>query len=366
MFSIVLLIIDCLRYDRFNSELFGGFRDRIKETAISFNNAWSVSHCTDPAVTSLLSGKWPDEIGLYSMMFEIPEYTIPTGFPLLAETAKEHGYKTTLYTNAGEGRWYERGNDVFVNTRPMEHAAAWDMLVSQLESTTTEPHLTVFHDASCHTDYRGGDYDTACSLVNDDLLRVIDAIDKSVEYQKDTTIVIVMADHGEGLGERGVPQHGVMWPQVTHIPLLIHMPALFTGSSVRIAEINRIVQMPSIYSFMKQVIELRAEASTCTVKIPVQDYAYMVGRGKTFLRRAITDGDTMIIRKHDSIDDSLVAVKLDIASDKVSPIQRLGKMKMWKAMQEFAGRFGIDSNSEYRFDDIIEERLRALGYVGFE
>src|SRR4030042_206641 len=51
----------------------------------------------------------------------------------------------------------------------------------------------------------------------------------------DRAIVIVLSDHGEGLGDHGEEQHGVLlYRETLHVPLLVKLPGGF-GAGRRVA-----------------------------------------------------------------------------------------------------------------------------------
>jgi arylsulfatase A-like enzyme len=55
------------------------------------------------------------------------------------------------------------------------------------------------------------------------LQRIFDALKSSGEWEN--TILIITADHGEGLGQHGAPGHGgLLWKEQLHVPLIIHSP----------------------------------------------------------------------------------------------------------------------------------------------
>ena len=114
MKNVLLIIVDCLRYDYVTEERMPLLTKWGKEH-IWFANHWSTSHCTDPAITHMLSGRHPDSLRLYSMMYEHRDYSIPEGVEMLPQTAKKHGYQTAFITNIG--RWYKRGVDHFIDCR---------------------------------------------------------------------------------------------------------------------------------------------------------------------------------------------------------------------------------------------------------
>ena len=215
---ICLCIIDALRYDyalkmpflrQLGQELPGGYW---------FENHWSSSHCTDPCVTHIITGKHPDELGLYSMMFDDKSYTIPD-IPTFFETANDNGYHTAFITNLQ--RWYSRGVTEFVDSRFKGIEYPWEE-AGRIVENSEKPFLLVLHTDDCHTQYTHGSYASACGFTDRKLKELYGLCPKN-------TVFIVTADHGEGLGEAGpdgrkIEQHGYgLWDFLTHIPLVMNV-----------------------------------------------------------------------------------------------------------------------------------------------
>jgi arylsulfatase A-like enzyme len=68
-------------------------------------------------------------------------------------------------------------------------------------------------------------YDGEISYLDFHLGRLFDWMEKS--GRMDDTIIVIMADHGESLGERGVYKHSsLLYNEQTHVPMIIHLPGL--------------------------------------------------------------------------------------------------------------------------------------------
>ena len=229
--NICLVIVDALRYDaalkmpflrQLGQELPGGYW---------FENHWSTSHCTDPGLMHMLTGKHPDELRLYSMMFDDKNYVAPE-VPTFFRTANDNGYRTVFITNVQ--RWYSRDVQTFLDSRGRGIEWPWSTALQEVKHED-EPWLMVLHTDDCHTRYTGGSYSAACGFTDRKLKELYDACPRN-------TVFMVTADHGEGLGEAGpdgvrIEQHGYgLWDFLTHIPFVVHVPRtseklLWTGLS---------------------------------------------------------------------------------------------------------------------------------------
>lgn len=339
--NILLMINDCLRYDRVTPH-YMPFLASYAQQATTFTNYWSTSHCTDPSLVSLLGGVWPDEIGLYSMFFEQPDYVIPENVTMLSQLAKQCGYHTGFATNLG--RWYTRGVDDFMDVSQFDNQQGTAFKLGlQFAVSTPSPWLLIIHDASCHAHYRGGSYDAACRAVDTNLAQLLPIL-------KDA-LVVITADHGEDLFDHGIPGHGGgMWPTITHIPLIIHSPKVENPLKI----MTGIQQHVELHDFLERII--CGEAAYFVS----HSYAHIVGRIPNAWHRAVTDGKRMLFKEHK--DGQISYHLIDVATSQELPLD----MTMWAEARAHASHFGMDADTGLGRpdDDIIAERLRLLGYFG--
>ena len=219
--NVLFCVVDCLRKDYVVPKHMA-WLSRFGQNHISFENYWGSSHCTDPSITHMLSGKHPDELGLYSMMFEDKSYSIPKDTTLLMHRAKAEGYTVAAVANCQ--RWYLWGSDYPKDTRDLPRGEDY-RIATELAASLPEPWFIFFHSFDMHTYYADGSYAAAAKYTDCRLELVARAA-----AAKDAAIFII-ADHGEGLGESGpdgrvIEQHGYgLWDFLTHLPLLMKLPS---------------------------------------------------------------------------------------------------------------------------------------------
>jgi len=214
--NILLVIVDALRYDYALKMPFLRQLGQALPGGYWFENHWATSHCTDPCVMHMLTGKHPDELRLYSMMFDNKSYTIPN-VKTFFDVANDYEYHTAFITNLQ--RWYSRGVKEFIDSRGKGIDYPWDQ-ANRLVRESSKPWLVVLHTDDCHTRYTGGTYAEACGFTDRMLKQLYSNLPRN-------TVMMVTSDHGEGLGESGpdgkpIEQHGYgLWDFLTHIPLVI-------------------------------------------------------------------------------------------------------------------------------------------------
>lgn len=347
MKNVLLIIVDCLRYDYLTEERMPMLTRWGKEN-VWFANHWSTSHCTDPAITHMLSGRHPDSLRLYSMMFEHRDYSIPEGVEMLPQVAKARGYHTAFITNIG--RWYKRGVDQFIDCRLWPGKKIFGVAKSMIRMMTSPPPLAtpwflIVHTDDMHRNYTGGSYKAAARAVDcyiDDLLHVVDAT---------KTDIYITADHGEGLGEKGIQQHGFgLWPFLTHVPFL---------SNAGMYDISDWHSSPVVYHGLTDPGTLYFNMLWSITGQPPMLL------GKEYVFQA---GDTPPNIRHRGVvyKDGLQFVR-ETRGGKPHMWYRLPESPYWEKrdpeglLREHCAGHGIDYDTE-EMDSTVEDRLRGLGY----
>jgi choline-sulfatase len=81
-------------------------------------------------------------------------------------------------------------------------------------------------------------YDGEIKYADQQLGRLLDALRE--QDLSESTAIVVMGDHGEGLGQHGQAHHGYVWDEHLHVPLLFHVPGV---PSRRISQLISIVDV---------------------------------------------------------------------------------------------------------------------------
>ncbi len=235
--SIVLISIDTLRSDRLPVYGYEGIEtpaiDALRRDAILFESAWAPAPLTMPSHASILTGLLPaghgvrDNIG-YRFDTEAVAY--------LPRVLKEHGYATgaavSAYVLRGAGGFAE-GFDVYddqIERRQRAGAGGLQRpggetlraILPWLRDRGDAPFFLFFHLFEPHTPYQPGyaaDVVAADRVAGEllDELRRLDLYDRSA--------VVLLSDHGEGLGDHGEDEHGVLlYRESLQVPLLLKLP----------------------------------------------------------------------------------------------------------------------------------------------
>ena len=189
----------------------------------------------------------------------------------------------------------------------------------------------------------------------------------------DDAIIIVTADHGEGLNQHGMPGHGFVWQEQLRVPLIMRIPGEEAGrvpysmSLVDVAPtLLRFIDVPGKAEFLEQatgVDRLDPSISHVDARIlgqgsPLQstdgniDYTLRAGGWNLHLA---PNGIRRLYRVDTDPDETV-----DLAESEAAIADRLEKeLREWVALQ----RREVTTEAA---SDAVRAELRALGYGGSE
>jgi arylsulfatase A-like enzyme/Tfp pilus assembly protein PilF len=245
--NLLLISIDTLRADHLGSY---GYRsvtpalDHLAGEGVVFEQVYTPVPLTLPAHTSLFTGRNPPATGIR----ENGE-VLPSSVPTLAEQMQAQGFQTAAFIGAFilDRRFgLARGFDQYWGEFPLHRYAGADPSTIQIRGDQVQaaasqwiadhgPHrffvFVHFYDlhgpyllpASWRARFPGRFYDGEIAYV-DDLIGKLweDLVRQGVANR---TLLVITADHGEGLGEHGEQNHGfLLYRSTTHVPLIIRFP----------------------------------------------------------------------------------------------------------------------------------------------
>lgn len=239
---IILVTVDTLRADRLGAY---GSRlgltptlDRLAQSAVRFMAAVTQVPLTLPAHTTMLTGRHPAKHGVRTN----DGYRLAPGVPTLAEALRNRGYATgafiggaPLQSASGLARGFDRYDDDFLRAagaveRPADEvvrsAAAW------IDQHRSQPFFAWLHLFDPHSPYTppapfaeahaAAPYDGEVAYADAAIGRLFDQLQRANLLP--SAAVIVVADHGESLGEHGERTHGTfLYDATVRVPLLVKL-----------------------------------------------------------------------------------------------------------------------------------------------
>lgn len=228
--NIILLTIDCLRYDCLTPILMPNVF-KLAQEGIIYTNAYSEFGHTMPSFQTLFESEWIYELKRREY------YTI--GINYNAYLAKGSGYEL------GFDFWHDllshKGPPSFIDDSKELHEILFNHLN---QNGITEPFFIWIHYMDCHAPYYPHKWtrlmrlaDCGAPLVeitpeviaqlrsyyNDAVIYMDKNLGELFDYFDDTTKFIISADHGEEFFEHGRFGHDAMRTneEVLHIPLIV-------------------------------------------------------------------------------------------------------------------------------------------------
>ncbi len=248
--DVYLVTIDTLRADHVHC--YGDDRiqtpalDSLARDGFRFAQAFTPSPITNTSHTSILTGLLPSVHG-------VTDFAVPLAktYPTWAELLKQSGYQTAAFIGAvvldsrtlapgldrgfdyydnfpsdsAKGKhWGEverRGDDVvhraeaWMGAHPQKPRFVWVHLYDPHDPYEPPPPYSQI--------YKDRLYDGEIAYADSALGKLLSYLKREQRYRN--ALIIVVGDHGEGLGEHGEQTHGIfLYDSTTHVPLLIKLP----------------------------------------------------------------------------------------------------------------------------------------------
>jgi choline-sulfatase len=278
---VVLISIDTLRADHLPAYGYSGVAtpaiDALRKDAVLFADASSPCPLTLPAHASILTGLLPPAHGVRNNL----GYTLDgAAHPTIARWLKAHGYATgaavsafVLARKTGLADSFDFYDDAIPQPASAEavsqyqrpgreterRALGWLDGVQKKPGVVKAPFFLFLHLYEPHSPYEppepfktryaaqpyDGEIAAADAIVGD----FVGELKRRGLY--DRTIVVLLSDHGEGLGQHGEKEHGIfLYREALHVPLLVKLPASArAGETVR-APVSLVDLLPTVATLL--------------------------------------------------------------------------------------------------------------------
>jgi choline-sulfatase len=269
---VIIISIDTLRADRLS--IYGGGRartpqiDRLAGEGVIFENAYAHSPQTLPSHTSILSGQLPFEHGVRDNI----GFTVRPDQRSLQHLLKDAGYATGAFVSSyvlrrqtGFGAGFDRFDDelpaVSAETplgsvqRPGTETVA--RAVRWIDEQAGGRFFLFAHIYEPHTPYAppprfptADRYDGEIEFSDEIVGGLLEHLRRTGLY--DGATIVLLSDHGEGLGDHGEAEHGIfLYRETIRVPLVIKLPR-GTGAGRRVpAPVQHLDLVPTILDLLQ-------------------------------------------------------------------------------------------------------------------
>jgi choline-sulfatase len=394
--NLLLITIDTLRADHLScngsKNVATPHLDRLAHGGVNFTQTRTAVPLTLPAHASIMTGSYPPVHGVRDNgTFRLAEEQLT-----LAEVLSGQGYETAAFVGA------------FVLDRDFGIAQGFDVYdegdwggVEALGSLSAERNAEAVHDAFSkwltgrvggkpffvwihlydphapydppepfRTKYAGDPY--AGEIASADTVVGTTIADLESRELLDSTLVAVVGDHGEGLGEHGEQTHSLLiYNSTIHVPMLVRFPRMIPpGTSV--GRLTRTIDLaPTILDYLGVSLDFGQGTSLRPLvdgAIPDDEIlAYSeslypsLNLGWSELRSLETDGYRFILAPrpelYDVRNDPGETKNLVDVNPKVADQLSRSLASLMASMRAQAG------DSRLVVDSRTEQMLRSLGYI---
>ncbi len=281
--NLLLITVDTLRADHLGCYGYEGAQtaalDALAQRGALFEQAYTPAPMTLPAHATLMTGLSPPQHGARVN----GEHRLSEGIPTLAEELSAAGYRTgafvaafVLHARFGLARGFDEYDDDFSGAyeqevpeslslyRPgnlvVDAALAWLGTESSAPgSAENAPFFAWVHLYDVHYPWHDhdpdgsgasdgqGTYDGEIAFADQQVARLLEFLGQ--RGLDENTLVVVLADHGEGLGDHSETEHGYLLnEEVLHVPWIMAGPGVTPGL--------RVSALVTLEDFLPTVCEL--------------------------------------------------------------------------------------------------------------
>jgi arylsulfatase A-like enzyme/Flp pilus assembly protein TadD len=381
--SILLVTLDTTRADSIGpdaAKVSTPAFDKIAARGLRFRNAYATVPETLPSHTSLLTGLYPAGHGIHQN-----GRTLGSGFPTVAEKLHGAGYRTAAFVSAfvlARQFGLARGFDVYDDRMPAgrsERGAreTTDAAIAELKSSSAQPRFFWVHYYDPHypyappepyrSQYAASPYLGEIASMDRELGRLADAFESAAGG---SAAVVVVADHGEGLGDHGEAQHGTLLYQSTmHVPLVIAGPGVSAGVSDTAVSTRQVFYTILDWAGLGSQESLRNPSSIADRSSSIDDRSSPIVLGEA-MKPFLDYGWQPQVMAVDGRTKAIEAGRLEAYDLAADPGERhdLGTgANLPSALRKAIGDYPLPSTESARAPESLDAdaraRLASLGYV---
>jgi arylsulfatase A-like enzyme len=423
--NLLLTIFDTTRADHLSAYGYGKATtpavDALVKSGARFDQAYSQSSLTPVSAGAFLTGTWPNRHGIRSLM-SVGEESLNAQVETLAERLTQAGLRSAAFVSArpmgahyGLDRGFETYSEVVHkevqksrcgNEYQRRADDTTDLALEWLGANGLDPFFLMLHYFDAHDatlappreflaervsfplprniavpcalvgladKFRVELYDAEIAWMDFQFARVIERLERLGVL--DETLICVIADHGEGLGQHDNWTHGWLHREQIRVPLVLSGPGV--ASEMVIDQPVRLIDLFPTFSELFDV-ELKRETYNGISLLPLLDkatesarivYAEVHHDIDDFLGRdpamfCLEQGDWKYIHRPETGQHELYHVAEDPTELKnLYTADHPQAAKLLTALQDLGVLGGDLITSEGLTADEIEA-LEALGYLG--
>ena len=393
--NIVFITLDTVRADRLhcygNTKIKTPTIDALAKSGVLFEKAVAQAPLTLPSHASMFTGTNPN----VHHVRDTGGFVLQPSSITMAHILQKHGWNTAAFVSSSvfmKAIGFNQGFSVYDDqmrdhqgrdsamrsaTDTVDHALAW------LNSRPAQPvhpffvwlHLYDAHQpyvpppAEFQRQYPSDPYDAEIAYMDQQVGRFLDAVKKKSPPQR--TLIVLLSDHGESLGDHGEYEHGVfLYDSTIRIAWVMAGPGIPAG--VRVEQQARTVDLlPTILDLLggkaSPAVQGTTLAPAFSGKPVTTEYSYEETMYPKFVMnwsslRGIHTPDWMYVR---APKPELYDLKHDPGElHNVIEAHPREYRDLDQRLKLLIGNNGSEKVVSQQMDQQTMERLRSLGYLG--
>jgi arylsulfatase A-like enzyme/Flp pilus assembly protein TadD len=384
---VIIISIDTLRADRLPAYGYRGVEtpaiDALRRDAILYRNAWSHCPMTLPSHVSILTGVLPPQHGVRNNLGYAFDGTKHTSLPKLL---KQSGYATgaaisayVLRGSTGLGAEFDAYDDA-VSTRADvsvgELQRSGDVTVAAAErwigENAQQPFFFMLHLFEPHTPYAAPEpfrsryanapYDGEIAASDALVGRLIESLKRSGIY--DRALIVLLSDHGEGLGDHGEQEHGVfLYREALHVPLLVKLPNGERANTTVEENVQLIDVYPTVAAVARAKVPESVQGKSLLGTLDAARGAY----AETLLPRlhfGWSDLQSLVSGRHHFIQAPRPELYDFVADPREQKNVLTDERRTYAALRQQLETYAAEAAAPTGVSKEEAEKLAALGYIG--
>lgn len=387
--------IGCYGYPRISTPNI----DLLAEEGILFQNATAQSPLTLPSHSSIFTGSYP----LFHGVRDNGGFYLEEDQVTLAEILQKEEWVTSAFVGAFvlDSRWginqgfdyyydnfdFAKYKKISLDSVQREGGEVIKAFFEWFEKNSQERFFSWIHLYDPHTPYEPpepyktqyegqpyGLYDGEIAYVDFLIGKVLENLREKDLLQK--TVIIIVGDHGESLGEHHESSHGFfIYDATISVPLIIRIPTMHLQGQTIAAQVQNIDIMPTLCEILNLPVPKTVQGQSLLPliagrKLKQERLAYSetyyprYHYGWSELKSLRTTKYKYILAPRPELYD----LDLDPREKENIYSQNRSLAKKFtrglKTLEEKMSQKGIENKGPQQLDDEAREKLMALGYIG--
>jgi arylsulfatase A-like enzyme/Flp pilus assembly protein TadD len=286
--NVVVITIDTLRPDHLHCYGYDKIEtpaiDQLAREGALFESAVAQAPLTPPSHASIFTGQYPTVHGVRNT----GGFVLPSSARPLARILQEQGWDTAAFVSSavlkkvmGFGNGFavyddempRQGSSLDVSEDPerpggetVDRALQWLNTQSGkpyfLWVHLYDPHMPYHPPGEFKLKYKDRPYDGEIAYADRQVGRLLDAVKK--KSTPDKTVVALLSDHGESLGEHGEYSHGVfIYDSTLRIAFMMAGPGIPAGTRVK-QQVRSIDVLPTVMALLGGTAPANAQGVSVT------------------------------------------------------------------------------------------------------